>query len=443
MAEQDDPSRQARKASENGEFRSGTDRSVAPQSSGASGQSLPPSSAAASETHVSPEEVIHEKAPPAAPVTAETVQPREQREGEHASQAATIENAAQPPEPTNHLEQGPESTAIQEELDAKVRAESHRYTRRSFAVAAAAAVAGYGLYHWIENSSPDEMQPSLFRRAFRANAAISRAIFDERALAPTYSLNRAENLRVNGVYGLKRALAPESWRLQVVGVRDAEHHTRYVADVTAWEYLYIDSQASEDQGHDTKTPPAAARTSEKMAPASMLEQERQRENRSGRMPRGREEAGESRSTLPPGTGGLLLTMEDILRLPRHELVTQFKCIEGWSQIVHWAGVKMADFLEAYPPALASGKEPRFVYMETPDGDYYVGYDVKVCRHPQTLLVTEMMGAPLTQFHGAPLRLHTPTKYGYKQIKRIGLISYSDTRPDDYWTKLGYDWYAGL
>jgi len=140
---------------------------------------------------------------------------------------------------------------------------------------------------------------------------------------------------------------------------------------------------------------------------------------------------------------LLLTMEDVLKLPRHELVTQFKCIEGWSQIVHWAGVRMADFIEACPPGLIDGKEPRYVYMETPEGDYYTGYDLHACRHPQTLLVTEMMGAPLTQYHGAPLRLHMPTKYGYKQIKRIGLISYTNSKPDDYWTKLGYDWYAGL
>jgi DMSO/TMAO reductase YedYZ molybdopterin-dependent catalytic subunit len=82
-------------------------------------------------------------------------------------------------------------------------------------------------------------------------------------------------------------------------------------------------------------------------------------------------------------------------------------------------------------------------METPDGDYYTGYDLHAMRHPQTLLVTEMMGKPLTQKHGAPLRLHMPTKYGYKQIKRIGLIAYTNTKPDDYWTKLGYDWYAGL
>ena len=170
----------------------------------------------------------------------------------------------------------------------------------------------------------------------------------------------------------------------------------------------------------------------------------QDEEHTGRKPRGLEEAGESYSTLRPGTPGLLLTLDDIVpKLPRHELVTQFKCIEGWSQIVHWAGVRMADFLELYPPALVNGREPRYVYVETPDGDYFVGYDLHVCRHPQTLLVTEMMGAPLTQSHGAPLRVHMPTKYGYKQIKRIGLIAYTNEKPDDYWTELGYDWYAGL
>ena len=107
------------------------------------------------------------------------------------------------------------------------------------------------------------------------------------------------------------------------------------------------------------------------------------------------------------------------------------------------GVRLADFLDAYPPDSIDGQEPKYIYMETPDGDYYTGYDLSDCRHPQTLLVTEMMGVPLTQFHGAPLRLHMPIKYGYKQIKRIGLISYTNRRPDDYWTKLGYDWYAGL
>jgi hypothetical protein len=321
--------------------------------------------------------------------------------------------------------------AAQRTADETVIAASRRQTRRAFVIAAAGAAAGYGFYHWLANSPEVEMQPELLRRAFRTNAALARGVTGDRALAPTYRLKDARDLRVNGVYGLKQALVPESWRLQLVGGQAGAGHPRYAADVTAWEYRYSDAASGESQGHDTKVDPNA-RTAEKMAPAAMMQQAKAREER---MPRGREEAGESRSTL--------LTLDDVAALPRHELVTQFKCIEGWSQVVHWAGVRMADLLEAYPPQLVDGKEPRYVYMETPDGDYYTGYDMEVCRHPQTLLVTEMMGAPLTQFHGAPLRLHMPTKYGYKQIKRIALIAYTNDKPDDYWTRLGYDWYAGL
>ena len=352
-----------------------------------------------------------------------------------------------------------------EAADAAVLAASRRRTRRAFLGAAAAASAGYGFYKWLDLGPKKNMQPVALETAYEFNAAIARNNTLEWNLAPTYPLKRAETLRVNGVVGLKRILEPGTYRLQLVGMANAQAHPRFTPDVTAWEYRYTGNTNIEDEGHDTKTPPPAASpkgaqvdpridTALKMAPESMIQQAEAHENKSaepeqqdekhtGRAPRGKGEAGESFTTLRPGTPGLLLTMDDITKLPRHELVTQFKCVEGWSQVVHWAGVRMADFLEAYPPALINGKDPRYVYMETPDGDYYVGYDMYVCRHPQTLLVTEMMGLPLSQYHGAPLRIHMPTKYGYKQIKRIGLIYYTNERPDDYWTELGYDWYAGL
>ena len=142
-------------------------------------------------------------------------------------------------------------------------------------------------------------------------------------------------------------------------------------------------------------------------------------NDDGRPERGMEEAGESDSTLDPGTPGLLLTMDEISKLPFHETVTQFKCIEGWSEIVHWGGFRLADFIAAYPPApKPDGQLPKYVYMETPNGDYYVGYNLLACMHPQSLLCTQMAGKPITQMHGAPLRVHMPIKYGYKQIKRV-------------------------
>ncbi len=342
---------------------------------------------------------------------------------------AAVVEATQPSEPDPGA-----VLAARDAANKAVLADSAMHTRRSFVFAAAGVAAAYGFFRWVKDSPEEGRLPLPQRRAVETNAAVARAVFGERGLAPTYPLDQAENLRVNGTYGLKLPLAPEAYRLQLVGARNAESHPRFSKDVTAWEYRYLDTAAHEDQGHDTKVAPKAAGAKSAAEPASPAGR---------RLPRGTEEAGPSLSTLREGTPGLLVTMDDILKLPRYELVTQFKCIEGWSQIVHWAGVRLADFIEAYPPALVDGKEPAYVYMETPDGDYYTGYDMDVCRHPQTLLVTEMMGAPLTQFHGAPLRLHMPTKYGYKQIKRIGLIAYTDQKPDDYWTKLGYDWYAGL
>jgi hypothetical protein len=326
--------------------------------------------------------------------------------------------------------------------DAAVLATSRAHTRRSFVVAAVSSAAAYGFYQYLGANDDAEMQPPPIRDSFRFNASVSRDLFRNKELAPTYPLSRAETLRINGTFGLMMDLQLDSWRLQLVGMRGAAQHPRYVKDVTAWEYRYTAPPANEDKGHESKVDPNL-QTANKMAPEPMQGKAQEDENHTGRKPRGMAEAGESGSTLPPNTPGLLLRMADITRLPRYELVTQFKCIEGWSQIVHWAGVRMADFLELYPPDKIDGKDPRYMYMETPDGDYYTGYDLDVMRHPQTLLVTEMMGAPLTQPHGAPLRLHMPTKYGYKQIKRIGLIAYTNDKPDDYWTKLGYDWYAGL
>ncbi len=373
---------------------------------------------------------------------AESASPQDDRQDAPAGQARPADPRDADDVLTHKAPESGGADDARQAADAAVLAASRRRTRRAFLAGGAASAAGYGFYHWLDYGPHRDMLPTLVDRAYDVNAAISREVFRDHALAPTYPVSRAETLRVNGVYGLKKELLLESYRLQLVGGKDAQTHPRFVPDVTAWEYRYA-GKSDEDQGHDTKVDPKLE-ASTKMAPAPMQGKAKEDEEHTGRTPRGREEAGKSYSTLPPGAPGLLLTLDDIVpKLPRHELVTQFKCIEGWSQIVHWAGVRMADFLELYPPALIDGKAPRYVYMETPDGDYYVGYDMHVCRHPQTLMVTEMMGAPLTQSHGAPLRLHLPTKYGYKQIKRVGLIAYTNEKPDDYWTKLGYDWYAGL
>lgn len=154
------------------------------------------------------------------------------------------------------------------------------------------------------------------------------------------------------------------------------------------------------------------------------------------------------------TDDLILTLDDIKKLPRTEMTTEFKCIEGWSVIVHWAGVRFADLAAKYSPQTHNGTQPNvidrpqdlvpYVAMTTPDEKYYVGWDMASILHPQTLLAYEMNGKPLTLEHGAPLRLASPTKYGIKQIKRIGRIEFTNERPRDFWggPEYGYDWYAG-
>ncbi len=133
-------------------------------------------------------------------------------------------------------------------------------------------------------------------------------------------------------------------------------------------------------------------------------------------------------------------LDDLRALPRHQMTIKHKCVEGWSQITTWAGARFSDFAEQY----ADQTGHRYVALVTPDRGYYAGLDMATMMHPQTLLAYEMEdGQPLDRQHGAPLRLATPLKYGIKQLKRIGSITFTDTEPDDYWAERGYDFYAGL
>jgi hypothetical protein len=135
-----------------------------------------------------------------------------------------------------------------------------------------------------------------------------------------------------------------------------------------------------------------------------------------------------------------LTMADVQSLPRFEETIDFKCVEGWSTVTQFAGARLSDFTTKFAPG---SEKATFVGMQCPGNGYYVGLDMPSALHSQTLLAWEMNGAPLTDRHGAPLRLVMPIKYGIKNIKRIGRIEYTNTRPADYWGEQGYDYYSGL
>lgn len=138
---------------------------------------------------------------------------------------------------------------------------------------------------------------------------------------------------------------------------------------------------------------------------------------------------------------LLITLDEIKAMPRTEIIFDFKCIEGWSQVTHWGGVKFSDFIKKY--GLTDQSKMKYSGLVTPDAAYYVGIDMKSMMHPQTILCYEMNGKPLPVNQGYPLRLIIPVKYGIKHLKRIGTLFFANERPKDYWFERGYDYYSGL
>ncbi len=138
---------------------------------------------------------------------------------------------------------------------------------------------------------------------------------------------------------------------------------------------------------------------------------------------------------------IAISMDELKALPKTDFAFEFKCIEGWSQVSWWGGVRFSDFIRHYN--LTKETEKEYVGLSTPDDRYYIGIDTPSAMHPQTLLCYEMNGQPLPTRHGAPLRLIIPIKYGVKNLKCIGKMFFSDDRPRDYWFERGYDYYCGL
>jgi hypothetical protein len=314
--------------------------------------------------------------------------------------------------------------------------EIQRRTRRSLLIAATATAIGGGLWRWLNSWSRIDGLNAPFRRVLDFNAAIAQGLFRERARAPEYERSKAvHSFRRNGDIGLAD-LKIEDWRLQLIGVGDVTSYSQYSKDVTSWMY-------------GTNPPIDEPDEADISVPAKKLVMHEDDAKGAAVSVKPMEMPENGRQAIP----GLLLTMADVRKLPHVEMVTEFKCIEGWSEIVYWGGVRLRDFLEAFPPQIEDASQfhpsefvnslPEYIAFETPDGQYYIGIERQVVLHPQTLLAYELNGQPLTPDHGAPLRLVTPLKYGIKQIKQIGRITYTNIRPRDYWHEQGYDYYAGL
>jgi DMSO/TMAO reductase YedYZ molybdopterin-dependent catalytic subunit len=132
------------------------------------------------------------------------------------------------------------------------------------------------------------------------------------------------------------------------------------------------------------------------------------------------------------------TARQLYELPEQEIIIRHVCVEGWDYIGQWSGPNLRSFFQRIGADLTA----KYVYFHCAD-DYTESIDMATALHPQTILATRYADKPITDPFGYPLRLRTSTKLGYKNAKWIKAIEVTNTFTETFWSKQGFNWFAGI
>jgi DMSO/TMAO reductase YedYZ molybdopterin-dependent catalytic subunit len=136
-----------------------------------------------------------------------------------------------------------------------------------------------------------------------------------------------------------------------------------------------------------------------------------------------------------------LKLISLKQIPSTSIIMQHVCVEGWAAIVQWGGLRLRDLAKMVQPK----DSVRYVLFSSAD-NYTESWDLASALHPQTLLAYQMNGQPLPVNNGAPLRLASPIKLGYKQSKWVTKVTFASQIPKGgkgYWEEQGYEWFGGI
>ncbi|GAC1404222.1 MAG: molybdopterin-binding protein [Candidatus Velthaea sp.] len=144
------------------------------------------------------------------------------------------------------------------------------------------------------------------------------------------------------------------------------------------------------------------------------------------------------------------TIAELRAMPLQTQITRHDCVEGWSAIGKWRGVRLADVIATARPK----PDARYAIFHCFDVDdqgarYYESLDLTEAAHPQTVLALDLNDRALDADHGAPVRLRIPTQLGYKSAKWVQRIELASTftgtygGSGGYWEDQGYEWFAGI
>ncbi|NVK19385.1 MAG: protein-methionine-sulfoxide reductase catalytic subunit MsrP [Methylocystaceae bacterium] len=153
----------------------------------------------------------------------------------------------------------------------------------------------------------------------------------------------------------------------------------------------------------------------------------------------------------------MLDIEDLLsKFQQEERIYRLRCVEAWSMVVPWVGVELASILKKFEPNSKAKyvefttlvDKERFPGQKYPiiPWPYTEGLRMDEAMHPLTLMATGIFGEELPAQNGAPLRLVVPWKYGFKSIKSIIRIRFTDQQPTSTWMEQApseYGFYANV
>ncbi len=152
-----------------------------------------------------------------------------------------------------------------------------------------------------------------------------------------------------------------------------------------------------------------------------------------------------------------LSIDDLMKIaPLEERIYRMRCVEAWSMVIPWIGLPMAQLVKWAEPT-GNAKYVEFISASDPqtmpgmrlpvlDWPYVEGLRLDEAMNPLTILAVGLYGEVLPNQNGAPMRLVTPWKYGFKGAKSIVKIRFTDTMPKTAWMKAGpseYGFYANV
>jgi len=134
-----------------------------------------------------------------------------------------------------------------------------------------------------------------------------------------------------------------------------------------------------------------------------------------------------------------LTLEDLQKLPQVSNRVNHYCVEGWTAVETWTGVRFAELARL----VRADPRARYVDFQSFDDNYHESWDIESAMHRQTVVAYGLDGKMLEPAHGAPARVYSPVKLGYKNTKYLTKIVFMPEMNGGYWSDMGYEWYGGV